>query len=238
MTQNLGRVERPSAEQYRGKRKLLLVPLLFAPQVEGEDGATIVARYWEQVTTQTGAMEASLGPVSRVYCESLVDGGDEGLQYLEQADAHSAGLVRDKCGNGAVLEPTEDGEVLFEIVDLQRILMIPMTSQRVAGRIQEWFGDANRSRYEAIAQRIDSTLLPDEMGLLLIGERHQVQFPTDIEVFYVAPPALDEFRRWLQAWMARQQERMVSPEPEDFAGDAEPDTGAPEPDMPEADAPA
>jgi hypothetical protein len=39
----------------------------------------------------------------------------------------------------------------------------------------------------------------------LISERHQVQFPADIEVFYVAPPALDEFRRWLQNWMAQQR---------------------------------
>ena len=46
---------------------------------------------------------------------------------------------------------------------------------------------------------------PDETGLLLIGERHQVQFPADIEVFYVAPPALDEYRRWLQNWAAAQQ---------------------------------
>ncbi len=227
MTQHLGRVERPAAEQYQGRRKLLLAPLLYAPP--DEDGSAIVDRYWEQVTTQTGAMEASLGPVSRVYCESLADGGDEGLQYLERADSHSAGLVRQKCGSGAVLEPTEDPDILLEIVDLQRILMTPLVSQRVAGRIQEWFADTNRSRYEAIARRIDSTLLPNEMGLLLIGERHQVQFPNDIKVFYVAPPALDEFRRWLQSWMARQQERMASETMEDLedsTGGAGPDTPA------------
>ena len=27
-------------------------------------------------------------------------------------------------------------------------------------------------------------------------EGHQLQFPSDIEVFYVAPPALDEIKRW------------------------------------------
>ena len=30
-------------------------------------------------------------------------------------------------------------------------------------------------------------------------------FRTDIEVFYVAPPALDEYRRWVDAWLARQR---------------------------------
>ena len=49
--------------------------------------------------------------------------------------------------------------------------------------------------------QIGSTLGENEGGLLLISERHQVQFPEDIEVFYVSPPALDEFRRWLQNWL-------------------------------------
>ena len=29
-------------------------------------------------------------------------------------------------------------------------------------------------------------------------ENHQVQIPADIQVFYVAPPALDEIKRWLR----------------------------------------
>ena len=224
MTQHLGQVERPTADQYQGKRKLLLVPLLYAPHAEDGDGAAIVGRYWGQVQAQTAALESSLGGLHRIYCESLVEGGDEGIKYLEGADSHSGALVRDKAGRGAALEATEDPEALFEIIDLQRILMGPMVSERVASRIQEWFTEANRNRYEAIDQRIDSTLQADETGLLLIGERHQVQFANDIEVFYVAPPALDEFRRWLQAWMARQQAEMASQgprEPGDGGGTAE-----------------
>ena len=29
-------------------------------------------------------------------------------------------------------------------------------------------------------------------------EGHQVQFPVDIQVFYVAPPGLDEIKRWVR----------------------------------------
>ena len=56
-----------------------------------------------------------------------------------------------------------------------------------------------------IGERIDATLGENELGLLMISERHQVQFAQDIEVFYVAPPALAEFKSWLQDWMAAQQ---------------------------------
>ena len=37
-------------------------------------------------------------------------------------------------------------------------------------------------------------------------ENHQVQFPPDVQVFYVAPPALDEIRRWLREREAKPEE--------------------------------
>ena len=222
MAQELGRVQRPPAAQYEDRRKLLLVPLLYAPQTAGEEGSAIVNRYWDQVTTQTAALESSLDSISHVYCESLPEGGAEGLSYLEKAAQPSYDLVRSKTDSGAVLEVTEDREAVLEMVDLQRFLMMPMASEKVAHRLQEWYFEANRGRYEHIAEQIDATLGDNETGLLLIGERHQVQFPTDIEVFYVSPPALDEFRRWLQNWIAAQQQAAAAsaedapdPEPED-----------------------
>ena len=83
--------------------------------------------------------------------------------------------------------------------------MIPLASPSVGSRLQEWHSDSNRQRYEHIANQIDSTLGENETGLLLISERHQVQFPDDVEVFYISPPALDEYRRWFQNWMEQQQ---------------------------------
>ncbi|MDA0734429.1 MAG: hypothetical protein O2909_07770 [Chloroflexi bacterium] len=221
MTQELGRVERPSADQYQGKRKLLLVPLLYGPQANDEEGSAIVAKYWGEVRIQTGALEASLGALSHVYCESLVQGGAEGLSYLELADKHSHELVQAKCQAGAVLEPTEDQETFMEMVDLQRFMVQPLASQKVANRLQEWFTECDHARYEHIGSRIDATLQLNETGLILIGERHQVQFPSDIEVFYVSPPALDEFRRWLQNWVKRQREQ---PAPGDASGETEGET--------------
>ena len=147
--------------------------------------------------------------MQHVYHESVTAGESEGLEQLRAGDLRSHAFVSLKCESGAVLEATEDIEILLETLDLQRCLMIPMASPNVASRLQEWHAEANHRRYEHIADRIDSTLEEDGVGLLLISERHQVQFPPDIEVFYVSPPALDEFRRWLQNWAARQQQAAV-----------------------------
>ncbi|MDO8749630.1 MAG: hypothetical protein Q7K03_00555 [Dehalococcoidia bacterium] len=39
-----------------------------------------------------------------------------------------------------------------------------------------------------------------------------MQFPRDVEVFYVRPPALDEYQRWFQGWLGRQQLESAGPE--------------------------
>ena len=207
--QELGRISRPSAEQYRGLRKLILVPLVYSPVPDDAEGAAALQNYWEQAQTQVAALENALGGLQRVYHESVTAPGDEGLEQLRSGDLRSHAFVSLKCESGAELEDTEDFETLLETLDLQRCLMMPLASASVASRLHEWHADANRRRYEHMAARIDGTLAEDGVGLLLISERHQVQFPPDIEVFYVAPPALDEFRRWLQNWAARQQQAAV-----------------------------
>jgi hypothetical protein len=58
--------------------------------------------------------------------------------------------------------------------------------------------EIGKKRNEHIARKIDETLKDNEIGILLMRENHQVQFPPDIQVFYVAPPALDEIKRWLR----------------------------------------
>ena len=205
MADELGRIQRPTAGQYDGRRKLLLVPLVYGPQADNAEGVEVLQRYWEQMQAQVDALEEALGGLQHVYHESLTVGGDEGLQQLGAADQRSHGFITSKTQAGAILEATEDIDVLLETLDLQRCMMIPLASASVGSRLQEWHSDSNRQRYEFIANQIDSTLGENETGLLLISERHQVQFPNDIEVFYVSPPALEEYRRWFQNWAEQQQ---------------------------------
>ena len=206
MAQEIGRIQRPDVELYRGRRKLLLVPLVYAPRTDDGEGAEVMQRYWDQMQNQVAALADALGGLHRVYHESLTEGGGQGLEHLTAVDQRSHGFVQGKVEQGATLEATEDYELLGETLDLQRFLMMPLTSQKVALKLREWFSESNKSRYEHIAGRIDATLGEDQVGLLMISEGHQVQFPADIEVFYVSPPALDDFHHWMQRWLARQQE--------------------------------
>ena len=205
MAQELGRISRPTSAQYEGVRKLLLAPLVYGPPGEVPEGVAALQNYWDQMKVQVKSLAGALGGLHRLYHESLSHGGEEGLDLLQQADRRSHAFFQAECEAGAVLEATEDSPALIETLDLQRCLMLPLASERVATQLHQWFNEANKSRYEHIAARIDATLGENEVGLLLVSEHHQIQFPQDIEVFYVSPPALDEFRRWLQNWLERQQ---------------------------------
>jgi hypothetical protein len=205
MSQELGRMERPSQESFRGKRKLLLVPRVYEPRSGADEVGDIIQRYWDQVQSHVISLESGLGPIKHIYYESLTDGAEQGLGYLETIDKRCHSFVQSKSQVGATLEATEDEETLVETIDLQRCLMLPFVSNTVATKLHEWFTDGIRRRYEHISKRIDETLGENEVGLLVINEGHQVQFPSDVEVFFVAPPVLDEFRRWLDSWITKQQ---------------------------------
>ncbi|MSQ05842.1 MAG: hypothetical protein EXR46_01360 [Dehalococcoidia bacterium] len=218
MAQDLGRILRPAAAQFQGKRVLLLVPLVYGPTDDLPEGKAIMDRYWTQAASQVFALELKLGLVKHVYHEALTEGGLPALAQLEEMGYPSVVLVRRKVEAGAVLEATEDGELLVETLDLQRCLMLPLASQQVGQRLVDWFTKSIQQRYQHVARAIDATLRPGEMGLMLIGERHQVQFPPDVEVMYVSPPALDEFRRWVTDWVAAQQEAEEAAERAEMGG--------------------
>ena len=73
-------------------------------------------------------------------------------------------------------------------------------------KVYEFYTEASKNRNEHIARQIDETLKADEVRILFMREGHQVQFPSNIQVFYIAPPALDEIERWLRDSEAKSQE--------------------------------
>jgi len=95
--------------------------------------------------------------------------------------------------------------LLTEFMDWSRCLSVGLQNQKVLTKVYEFYTEASKKRNEHIAKQIDETLKANEIGILLMGEGHQVQFPPDIQVFYVTPPALDEIKRWLRDQEAKSQ---------------------------------
>ena len=214
MTEQLGKIEKPEAEHFTGRRKLYLVPLILS----GEDAPAEYVKkfnlYWKQVSQQVANLELKIGKVSHVYHESITLAGEDGLKVIEKLNPSCCQIVRDKCQSDAVLETTEDKELSEESIDWERHLLIGFISQKVAKMVSEFYLKALRKRYEYIAQKIDETLQANEVGMLFIREGHMVQFPQDIEVFSIAPPALDEIHRWQRDRSSTEEKEAPEDKPE------------------------
>ena len=206
MAKKLGKIEKPAAEQFKGERKLYLVPLLFA----GEDAPTEYMekfnRYWEHVSQHIANQESKVGKVNRVYHESIALGGKDGLEVMEKLSPLSCRIAKAKCQNDAILEATEQAELANECMDWERFLLIGFLSEKVAQTVSANYRESLKKRYEHIAHRIDETLKANEVAILFIREGHMVQFPQDVEVFSVAPPVLDEIHRWLRDRPSKDEE--------------------------------
>jgi len=198
MSQELGKIEKPSVEEYKAARKLFFVPLIFTPRdIQGELFEKVF-RYWDQVEVQLTSLELKLGVAKKVYHELVPVGGEEGGKIIEELNSTSYGIIKARLDKGAELEPLEDADLLTESMDWTRCLAVGLQNQKVFDKVYESYIQAQKKRNEHIAKMINDTLKESEVGILLMREGHQVQFPADIEVFYVSPPGLDEIKRWLR----------------------------------------
>jgi hypothetical protein len=197
MTTPIAQIPKPDAEGFKDKRKLFLVPIILTSPDMPSDGQALVERYWSEVRDQVANLEGSLGEVRHVYHEAVYDEGDEGTRMLEALNPKGYSFIQAMCQSSARLEATDDRALLEEATDWQRCLAMGLVSEKALSTAVEGYQRATSGRFEHIGKRIGETLKENEAGALFIREDHRVQFPDDIQVFYVAPPALDALKRWI-----------------------------------------
>ena len=197
MTTPLTQMPKPEAAQFSGRRKLFLVPIFLFPPDSPDDATQLLERYWTEVRDQIQNLERSLGAVRYVFHETIYAGGEDGLKMVEVMNPFGCSFIQALCGAGALLEATEDQAVVEEHSDWQRCLSIGLMSEKVMNLAITGIQETTQQRFDYIGQRISETLQENEVGVLFISEGHRVQFPIDVQVFFVAPPALDALRRWI-----------------------------------------
>lgn len=209
MSEELGKIEKPALEEFRKGRKLYFVPLVYCGRESPAEYLERFNRYWNQVEDKVSALEMKLGKVARIYHELIPAGGEEGIKTIKEINDKSHEIIKNRLDKGAQLESAEEGELLTELMDWSQCLAVGLQSQKALTTVYQSYTEISKKRNEHIARQIDETLKADEIGILFMREGHQVQFPEDIQVLYIAPPALDELRRWL-----RDQETKPPSQPE------------------------
>lgn len=198
MREQAGKLEKLPVDSFKKGRKLFFVPLIYKGDDLPVDYLAKFDRYWEQVEKQIAELTSKLGDVKRVYHELIAVPGEEGSKTIQELSESSYKIVQTCLEKQAQFEAVEDYDILTEFMDWNRCLIIGLQNPKVTTKVYEFYMEAGKKRNEYIARKIDETIKTDEIGLLLMRESHQVQFPPDIQVFYVSPPALDEIKRWLR----------------------------------------
>jgi len=206
MSEELGKIEKPPVEEFKGGRKLYFVPAIYCARESPDEYLEKISKYWNQVENQMSDLELKLGKVDRIFHELIPVGGEDGIKAIKELNDKSYQIINNRLGKGAQLEAIEQNELLIEFMDWSKCLAIGLQNQKVFAKIYEFYTEASRKRNEHIAKQIDETLKPDEIGVLFMRGGHRVQFPSDIQIFYVIPPALDEIERWLRDREVESQE--------------------------------
>jgi len=221
MPEQLGKIERPEAERFKQGKKLYLVPLVYSGEEALDEYKEKCSRYWQQVAEQLTNLASKIGRVNRVYHESVFQSGEDGMKAMERLSPGSYEIAKTQCDNGAIFETVEERELFEEVMDWQRCLMLGFISDKVASKVSEFYVEAAKKRNEFMAKKISETLKDDEAGLLFIREEHSVQFPSDIEVFSIFPPALDEIHRWYRDQARLEIEKLAEENKGKTKGEAE-----------------
>ena len=199
----IGRIEKLSVDYFKSsRRKLYLVFLLYSG--EGlkkeslKDYADKLRKYWEDVEVRIDDLRKKLGEVKRIYHELVDVGGKEGLEIIKKFSKESYQLVKKLFEEKATLETTEDGKLLRENMDWGRCLATNPQSSQVLMKISQFYLESMQKRDEHIARRIDETLKKNETGILFIRENNNVKLPSDIEIFRISSPILDDIHQYLK----------------------------------------
>jgi hypothetical protein len=207
MTEELGKIEKPAVEIFKKGRKLFFVPALYAGEGLPEEYIKLLEKYWEQIEKQVEELSAKLGKINKIYHELIDAEGEKGIVSVKELNQKSHQILESIIQKGARMEALEDTDLLTEFMDWSRCLMIGLQNQKVMSKVYEFYTETAKKRNQKIEKNIDDTLKENEIGIILMRENHQVQFPSDIQVFYVSPPTLDEIKRWL-----REQEKKEAKE--------------------------
>jgi hypothetical protein len=194
----IGKIEKPAAENFTEKRKLYCVPNVYPLENASEEYRKLFNTYWDEVKQQIEKLE-SIGKIRKIFYENIYVQGEEALEILSKMNERVLQIIKAKIDEGAVFLPIETEDMFGSYIDWSNCLKVVRT-KLVFDKIFEFYTDSFNKRIEHIKNVIESNLSEREAGLLIIKDEDRVrlQFPQDVEIFLVTPPSYDSIIKWFR----------------------------------------
>lgn len=194
----LGKIEKPAAESFAGKRKLYCTPNVYPIEDAPDEYKELFNKYWDDVAQQIEKLEAA-GKIKKIFCENIYVQGEEALNLLAKINDRAFQIIKRKIEEGAVFLPVESEDIYGCFMDWGNCLRV-VRRKEVFDRVLEFYTDIFNKRIQHILNVIENNLSEGEAGLFIIRDedRIKLQFPKDIEVFLVTPPSYDSILKWIR----------------------------------------
>ena len=203
----LGRIEKPPLESFAGKRKIYAVRSVYLPQNPHEEYKSLFHEYWDEVSVQIERLEAA-GKIRKIFCEHIVSAEEDALDAFSRVNERAGHLIRKMMEEGATALPLETEEIYGPLLDWRNCLQVVRT-RKVFEQVLDFYTELINIRFQYIIDVIEKNLAEDEASLLILREedRLRLQFPDDIEVFFVTPPSYDGILKWIRGEVITREDK-------------------------------
>jgi len=165
------------------ERRLIVVPRMYTEEemilaTGGEISEEVKAeieRFWLNLEEKL----SKFGRIHKIYRDMVTADGDGGAEQLSAMDPHNFRVVKSLMEKGAKLVGTEDPLLIREAEAWVGVMAWGSPSAL------ELFRDNLRDRNRYIADRIEETLKPGEVGVLFIDPSRDVVLPKGLEVIRI-----------------------------------------------------
>ena len=213
----LGKIEKPEANNFTAKRKLYVVPTLpfeeLALQFNLETAK--VERFWGEVREKIEYFITTYGNISALYIEGVNEDEKIGIEFFEKFGkvSNHYRLIKSLTDSGAVIRGIEKGEhlrlsrLLFEEYSKSFLPEIKEFHEGFYGKDIDFEGWRNylvkrmqemQDEMSKLASRLVGELPENANGVLIITDGRPVEFPEGVDVFQIRPPAFDEIARYVR----------------------------------------
>ncbi len=104
MSDEIGKIQKPSSKDMIGKRKAFVCVLLQAPPEASKDLHDLIQKYWEAVDSNITNLEEKTGVVKRIFIEGIPGKGEDVSISLKEASLGAWNILQDRVSSGAQFE--------------------------------------------------------------------------------------------------------------------------------------
>ena len=195
MSEELGKISKPQADNVQLKRKLYLVQNIQNYFPGNKDFENLLLEYWNSISDQLDNLEKTAGTINYIYIEGMYQEYDVASKLLNENNKWCLNTIDSRIKSGSNYKKIEDENNYKELIDWTRIAQLGFVSENAKEVTEKNYTNIITERSKIIHDELNG-LNEGEAALFIISSGSH-KFPDDMEIFNVIPPSLDKMNRWI-----------------------------------------